>query len=121
MPNLLAGLFLSFMGVAAACSFFHHRCSVIPLEAEQKANTPTNIKTTNAIHIANHEVRHKTGNSRTVVNIAAMIAIMHITAVKGIPFCNTWRSFKQSTPIRVLDWDSCVAGIWNAAAFAKLG
>jgi hypothetical protein len=66
-------------------------------------------------------VCHKTGNFRIVANIAAMIAMMHMTAVKGIPLRNTWRAFKQSTPIRVPDWDSCVAGIWNAAASAELG
>ena len=90
MPNLLAGLFLSFMGVAATCSFFHHLRSVIPFAAKQKANTPTNIKTTNAIHIANHEVPPTTGNSRTIVNSAEMVAIKPMTAVKSIDFCNTW-------------------------------
>jgi hypothetical protein len=72
------------------CSFFHHRCSVIPFAAKQKANTPTNIKTTNAIHIANHEVRQKTGNSGTIVNSAEMVAIKPTTAVKCMDFCNTW-------------------------------
>jgi hypothetical protein len=90
MSNLLAGRFLFFMGVAATCSFFHHRRSVIPFAAKQKANTPTNIKTTNAIHIANQEVRQKTGNSRTIVNSAEMVAIKPMTAVKIIDFCNTW-------------------------------
>jgi hypothetical protein len=90
MSNLLAGRFLFFMGIAATCSFFHHRRSVIPLAARQKANTPTKIKTTNAIHIANHEVRQKTGNSRTTVNSAEMVANNPITAVKSIDFCNTW-------------------------------
>ena len=77
-------------GFAATCSFFHHRCSSIPFAAKQKANTPTNIKTTNAMHIANHEVRQKTGNSRTIVNSAEMVPIKPTTAVKSIDLCNTW-------------------------------
>ena len=98
-----------------------HRCLVILFEAKQKTNTPTNVTTANAIHIANHEVRHKTGNSRTIVKIAETIATKPMTAVKDIIFCNTSRPFKQSTPIRVRDSEICVAGIWNAIAFATFG
>jgi hypothetical protein len=67
------------MGVATICSFFHHRRSVIPFAAKQTANTPAHIKTTNATYIANHEVRQKTGNSRTMVNSAEMVAIKPMT------------------------------------------
>jgi hypothetical protein len=67
-----------------------HRCSFIPLAAKQKVDTPTNTKTTNAKHNANHELRQKTGNSTTIVNSAEMVAIKPTTAVKSIDFCNTW-------------------------------
>ena len=69
---------------------FRHRRSVIPFAAKQKANTPTNIKTTNAIHISNHGLRQKTGNSTTIVNSAEMVANKPMIAVKTIDFCNTW-------------------------------
>ena len=69
---------------------FRHRRPVIPFAAKQKANTPTNIKTTNAIHISNHELRQKTGNSSTIVNSAEMVANKPMIAVKTIDFCNTW-------------------------------
>lgn len=59
------------------------------LQAKQKVDTAANIKTTNAIHNANHELRQKAGNSTTIVNSAAMVAIKPTTAVKSIGFCNT--------------------------------
>jgi hypothetical protein len=78
------------MGIATARSFFHHRRLVIPFAAKQTENSPANIKAKNGTYIANHEVRQKTENSRTIVNSAEMVAIKPMTAAKSIDFCNTW-------------------------------
>jgi hypothetical protein len=43
-----------------------------------------NIKTANVIHIANQKFRHKTGNSRTVVNIAESIVTTNMKALNTI-------------------------------------
>jgi hypothetical protein len=67
-----------------------HRCLFIPFAAKQKVDAPTDTKTTNAKHNANHELRQKTGNSTTIVNSAETVAIKPTTAVKSIDFCNTW-------------------------------
>jgi hypothetical protein len=65
ISDILAGHFISFMGVAATRSFSITAVRLFRFAARKIAN----IKTTNATYIANHEVRRKTGNSRTILNL----------------------------------------------------